>query len=67
MSLKFSASVLSGETPVYDGDSLIALMFQPETSRFSTTSSLIRRLRHWLLKTLNSISAMFSQLPCTGV
>ena len=25
-----------------------------ETSRFSTTSSLIRRLRHWLLKTLNS-------------
>ena len=26
--LKFSASVLSGETPVYDGDSLIALMFQ---------------------------------------
>ena len=38
-----------------------------ETSRFSITSSLIRRLRHWLLKTLNSISAMFSQLPCTGV
>ena len=38
-----------------------------ETSRFSTTSSLIRRSRHWLLKTLNSISAMFSQLPCTGV
>ena len=26
--LKFSASVLSGETPVYDGGSLIALMFQ---------------------------------------
>ena len=26
--LKFSASVLSGETPVYDGDSLIALMLQ---------------------------------------
>ena len=26
--LKFSASVLSVEPPVYDGDSLIALMFQ---------------------------------------
>ena len=26
--LKFGASVLSGEAPVYDGDSLIALMFQ---------------------------------------
>ena len=25
------------------------------------------RFRHPLLKTLNSISAMFSQLPCVGV
>ena len=56
--LKFSTSVLSGEAPVYDGDSLIALTFQRQTSRFSITSSLIRRLRHWLLNTLNSISAM---------
>ena len=33
------------------------------TSRRSSGSSLIRRSRHALLKTLNSISAMFSQLP----
>ena len=26
--LKFSASVLSGETPVNEGDSLVTLMFQ---------------------------------------
>ena len=36
-----------------------------ETSRFSTTSSLIRRLRHWLLKTLNSISLAGRSLPTT--
>ena len=33
------------------------------TSRLSTASSPTRRFRHCLLKTLNSISAMFSQLP----
>ena len=27
----------------------------------------IRRSRHWPDKTLNSVSAMFSQLPCVGV
>ena len=32
--LKFSASVLSGEAPVYDGDSLIALMFQRQDLSF---------------------------------
>ena len=37
------------------------------TSRRSSASSLIRRFRHPLLKTLNSISAMFNQLPCVGV
>ena len=45
----------------------LRLRSSAETSRFSITSSLIRRLRHWLLNTLNSISAMFSQLPCRGV
>ena len=33
------------------------------TSRFSNASSPTRRFKHCLLKTLNSISAMFSQLP----
>ena len=46
--LKFSASVLSGETPVYDGDSLRSC--SAETSLFSTTSSLIR-VETRLLKT----------------
>ena len=37
------------------------------TSRRSVSRSCIHRLRHCRAKTLVSISAMFSQLPCHGV
>ena len=56
--LKFSASILSGEAPVYDGYSLIALTFQ--RPNLSLKYHLVADSTHWLLKTLNSISAMFS-------
>src|SRR3954454_16274841 len=34
------------------------------TSRIRKSTSSIRRSRHWPERTLNSVSAMFSQLPC---
>lgn len=40
---------------------------QANTSRRTFSISEIRRFRHCLLSTFNSISAMFNQLPCFGV
>ena len=40
---------------------------QAATSRTIVSRSGNRRLRHWLDRTLNSISAMFIQLPCMDV
>ena len=40
---------------------------QAVTSACSRSASAIRRLVHWRLSTLNSHSAMLSQLPCLGV
>ena len=60
---ELTAGVMGGEPPVYDGGGLVALAFErrdlPSQQRFIA----IRRFRHCLLNTLNSISAMFSQLP----
>ena len=40
---------------------------QAATSACNVAWSAMRRARHCRLNTLNSISAMFSQLPCLGV
>jgi hypothetical protein len=40
---------------------------QAATSSVKISLSSIRRSRHCRLKTLNSISAIFNQLPCLGV
>src|SRR3954449_13178202 len=47
---------------------VLVLSAQIPTSVCSSGSSPMRRpLRHWLVRQLNSHSAMFSQLPCLGV
>ena len=52
--LKFSASVLSGEPPVNDGGSLVTL-FQRRDLSLQYHLVADSTLRHWVLKTLNSI------------
>ena len=47
---------------------LVFLAFcQASTSFFTSEMLLIHRFKHCPLKTFNSISAMFNQLPCFGV
>ena len=64
-----TASILGGQNrqSMADFAALSSQFELPATSRRSSASPLLRRFRHPLLKTLNSISAMFSQLPCVGV
>ena len=56
---ELTASVLGGEPPVYDGGGIVALAFERRNLCLSNASSPTRRFRH----SLNSISAMFNQLP----
>ena len=66
--LKFSASVLSGETPVNEGDSLVTLMFQRRDLSLQyhlVADSTVETL----IATLNSISAYSANcrvLECNG-
>jgi len=71
----FSSTLLHlfcGQPVIYLPQTTVALALLRSScaaliSRLSVASSGIRRFRHWRLKTLNSISAMLSQLPCLGV
>ena len=66
--LEFTAGVLRGEPPVYDGASIVALAFERGDllpQQHCIAGPAVQTLSCW--KTLNSISAMFSQLPCLGV
>ena len=65
--LEFTAGVLSGEPPVYDGASIVALAFEGGDllpQQHFIAGPAVQTLP---AEDANSISAMFSQLPCTGV
>ena len=73
--LKFSASILCGETPVYDGGSLVTLMFQRRDLSLqyrlvtdSTVETLVAEdAQLYLSHPFGRLRTGFSQLPCTGV
>ena len=65
--VKLDSGVHSGESPVNGCSGLVSFCLQAAISPLKVSSSAIRRRRTRLAKTLNSISAMLSQLPCLGV
>ena len=64
--MELGSCVLDAEVPVDAGLSLVSFHFQCLTCRHRDSSLETRFLRQPREKTLNSISAIFSQLPCWG-
>ena len=65
--MEFGPGILDGETPVDDGLGLVALSLQGTDIAAETVASGCLCPRQRRDMTLNSISAIFSQLPCLGV
>src|SRR3954471_24474187 len=64
---ELDACIGSSEVPVNRLAGGIALLLHARTSCRNISASWMRRSKHCRLNTLNSISAILSQLPCLGV
>ena len=64
--MEFGSGIQAAESPVNARLNIISLLFQGVDLPAGDSSSGRRCLRHLQEKMLNSISAIFSHLPCLG-